>query len=181
MGRRLRRVTAKHHYVDARMIAFQQFCDLQLTSPEPHKRCQGGRCEVLYLHRCSRCGRERYSKYDNPRRIRLPCGSGSLVYLNVGPGSELTDLIHSLGLKESSTCQCEKRKRQMNLWGVDGCRANRDTIISWLKEEYKKATPEQKRIAKRKAFKSGLWTKLWRDPVAGLVDEAIRQAEAKAS
>lgn len=33
-----------------------------------------------------------------------------------------------------SGCQCNNRALQMDSWGVDGCRANRDQIVAWLAE-----------------------------------------------
>lgn len=38
---------------------------------------------------------------------------------------------------EHQGCRCEDRAKQMDIWGVDGCRKNRDTIVAWLVESAK--------------------------------------------
>lgn len=55
-----------------------------------------------------------------------------------GPGSILTGMISSLGIKSSSTCSCRRHALEMNDKGPDWCEQNIDTILSWLKEESQK-------------------------------------------
>lgn len=51
--------------------------------------------------------------------------------LNAGPGTELEKLLAWFA-SPSDKCGCRKHAAQMNAWGVEGCRANLETIIGWL-------------------------------------------------
>jgi IS5 family transposase len=88
-----------------------------------------------------------------------------------GPGWHLERLLASLGLTPGG-CNCEARARQMDLWGVEGCRARRDEILAWLREEQAKRGWAELAGAAWKALSGGL-------PLSaeGLLDEAIRRAE----
>lgn len=55
-----------------------------------------------------------------------------------GPGSILTNMIKSLGIKSSSSCSCRRHALEMNEKGPDWCEQNIPTIVSWLKDESKK-------------------------------------------
>ena len=52
-----------------------------------------------------------------------------------GPGSVLSNMISSLGIRSSHDCSCKKHAILMNEKGCDWCEENIDTIIGWLKEE----------------------------------------------
>ena len=52
-----------------------------------------------------------------------------------GPGTILTGMISSIGIKSSPTCSCRRHAIEMNEKGPDWCEANMPTILSWLKEE----------------------------------------------
>jgi hypothetical protein len=52
-----------------------------------------------------------------------------------GPGSILTGMISSLGIKSTSNCSCRRHALEMNDKGTDWCEQNMPTILSWLKEE----------------------------------------------
>ena len=52
-----------------------------------------------------------------------------------GPGSILTGMISSLGIKSTSNCSCRRHALEMNDKGADWCEQNMTTILSWLKEE----------------------------------------------
>jgi len=52
-----------------------------------------------------------------------------------GPGSILTRMISTLGIKSSSNCSCRKHALEMNEKGPEWCEQNIDTILGWLKEE----------------------------------------------
>ncbi len=52
-----------------------------------------------------------------------------------GPGSILTNMIKTIGIKSSSNCSCRKHALEMNDKGPDWCEENMDTILSCLKEE----------------------------------------------
>jgi hypothetical protein len=57
-----------------------------------------------------------------------------------GPGTELTELLKSYGIEEKSGCSCRAVARQMDQWGVDGCRQqkNLDWIVERVKENAQK-------------------------------------------
>lgn len=52
-----------------------------------------------------------------------------------GPGTILTGMISTLGIKSTSNCSCRRHALQMNDNGPDWCEQNMDTILGWLKEE----------------------------------------------
>ena len=52
-----------------------------------------------------------------------------------GPGSILSGMIASIGIKASPNCSCKRHAIEMNEKGPDWCEQNMDTILSWLKEE----------------------------------------------
>lgn len=55
-----------------------------------------------------------------------------------GPGSVLSGMIASLGIKAAPNCSCKRHALEMNEKGPDWCEQNMDTILSWLKEESSK-------------------------------------------
>lgn len=52
-----------------------------------------------------------------------------------GPGTILTGMISSIGIKSTANCSCRRHAIEMNTNGNDWCEANIDTILGWLKEE----------------------------------------------
>lgn len=52
-----------------------------------------------------------------------------------GPGTILSQMISSIGIKSSPTCSCRRHALEMNEKGVEWCEQNIPTIIEWLKEE----------------------------------------------
>lgn len=66
-----------------------------------------------------------------------------------GPGSILSGMLSSLGIKSAPTCSCKRRALEMNAKGPDWCEQNLDQIVGWLEEEAKKRKlPFIKTIAK---------------------------------
>lgn len=55
-----------------------------------------------------------------------------------GPGTILSGMISSLGIKTTANCSCKKHALEMNEKGPDWCEQNIDTILSWLREESNK-------------------------------------------
>lgn len=53
-----------------------------------------------------------------------------------GPGTELTKML-SWFAKDTPGCKCRDRANTMNIWGVQGCRNNIETILDWLEEAAK--------------------------------------------
>ena len=52
-----------------------------------------------------------------------------------GPGTILTGMISSIGIKSTPTCSCRKHAIEMNTLGNDWCEENIGTVLGWLKEE----------------------------------------------
>lgn len=52
-----------------------------------------------------------------------------------GPGTILTNMISSMGIKSTPNCSCRRHAIEMNDKGPDWCEENLGTILSWLKEE----------------------------------------------
>jgi hypothetical protein len=52
-----------------------------------------------------------------------------------GPGTELKKMLSKIGITATPTCSCNKRAQIMDENGVEWCKANTDTIVSWLREE----------------------------------------------
>lgn len=91
----------------------------------------------------------------------------------LGPGTQLQWLIAELGLSEQKTaCEaCSQRAGQMDAWGVQGCEANRETILGWLREAAAEAgVLEKLRAASRLPVDALL------DPCDWLLTEAIRRS-----
>jgi hypothetical protein len=55
-----------------------------------------------------------------------------------GPGTILSNMISSMGIKSTPNCSCRRHAIEMNIKGPDWCEANMDTILAWLKEESSK-------------------------------------------
>lgn len=97
-----------------------------------------------------------------------------------GPGAELKAILSGLGINPGATCDCNAKSAQMNIWGVEGCKANRNTIVGWLKDGAPRWGWGDWVKAAANAVVSGLVLKLNPlDPFPSLLDEAIRLAEAK--
>jgi len=52
-----------------------------------------------------------------------------------GPGTILSNMLSTIGIKSSPTCACRRHALEMNEKGPDWCEENMETILSWLKEE----------------------------------------------
>lgn len=52
-----------------------------------------------------------------------------------GPGSILTNMISTMGIKSTPNCSCRRHAIEMNDKGPDWCEENMTTILGWLKEE----------------------------------------------
>lgn len=55
-----------------------------------------------------------------------------------GPGTILSNMISTMGIKSTPNCSCRRHAIEMNVMGPDWCEANIDTILGWLKEESSK-------------------------------------------
>lgn len=75
-----------------------------------------------------------------------------------GPGDYLhLAILKWVGEGPTRCCGCNDRIREMNEWGLDGCREHLDTIVEWLTDEaarrgwwkYAVAVPGSKLFIKR--------------------------------
>lgn len=118
--------------------------------------------------------------------------------IGYGPGTELKAMLESVGIVAPPSCDCNAFMKQMDEWGIDGCRANFDAIVErlrqksddwgWTKvfadksketEENHQLTMVEKIKIGVKTFTTGLaWKVNWLDPYPGLAEEAITRAEA---
>lgn len=55
-----------------------------------------------------------------------------------GPGTILSNMISSMGIKSTPNCSCRRHAIEMNDKGPDWCEENMSTILGWLKEESSK-------------------------------------------
>ena len=55
-----------------------------------------------------------------------------------GPGAELTKLLARIGITAKPGCSCKRHASQMDAWGPDGCEANLEKIVGWLRQEAQK-------------------------------------------
>jgi hypothetical protein len=84
-----------------------------------------------------------------------------------------------LGIDPDHGCSCESRAKQMDRWGVDGCREHFEEIRTWLQDAQAKSTWRQKLTAAVKAATSGLALQLNPLDVAGsIVRLAIERANS---
>jgi hypothetical protein len=52
-----------------------------------------------------------------------------------GPGTELKKMLAKIGITATPTCSCNARAQTMDTNGIQWCKDNTDTIVSWLREE----------------------------------------------
>jgi hypothetical protein len=119
---------------------------------------------------CPSCG---FKAAPHARR-NCPSKDHIRIKMRSGPGSELARLLKEIGVKVDCSI-CSEWKRQMNLWGIDGCKEHRQDIIDRLKKAAGEASWSQTFTAA-----SGLLSKSWFlifDPYGSIVDEAIRRSE----
>jgi hypothetical protein len=87
-------------------------------------------------HRCRRCKGTVAVAERDPSRVHQTCGTSALA--PAGPGRELLVLFAELGIKPRKECGCKAYARQMNQWGIDGCRQQRCEIIAHLQSQAEK-------------------------------------------
>lgn len=98
----------------------------------------------------------------------------------IGPGTELKRILRSLGFEATEECPCNKRAAAMNAMGADGCEAEIDKVVGWLREGQDRWGLRDKIIAASRAATNGLALELgvtnWTDPFPALVRLAIKRA-----
>lgn len=140
-------------------------CLYQLVSPDGPP----------YRLRCAACGHARQGPYADPRLYHRNC-ERQTVFPGYGPGTELTSLLRSLNIAEHPGCDCKAKAKQMDLWGVYGCREHLETIVGWLRDgaprwKWTEALAAAARLAMTADFAID-----WRDPFRSIVREAIARA-----
>lgn len=91
-----------------------------------------------------------------------------------GPGTELKLLLASLSIQPKSSCDCTSKAAEMDRLGVEAVRAQRDVWMKHLTDAYHSSGWLEGATAAMLALTLGLPLS-----VQGLLDEAIRRAEAK--
>lgn len=109
-------------------------------------------------------------------RLRPRAYQGKLGH---GPGSELLALFAELhATPPNKGCNCEEVARQMNKWGVAGCRERRNTIIGMIEDNAGRWTWGQLIWNHVKVGVSALANGI-APSLGAIVDEAVRRAEVK--
>lgn len=127
---------------------------------------------------CQRCGNFKWGEFADASMYHTRCGAFGTTRMGAGPGSELITLLKSLGLVESYGCGCKDKARQMDAWGIAGCREHAAEIAEWLRSGEEFVPAWAKTLAVARAFASGLVLSLrWSDPFGSLLREAIRRSE----
>jgi hypothetical protein len=134
---------------------------------------KGSRIEV----HCHKCGT---TMLVGALPVRAACRYRELKI--PGVGDHLADVVRIFEIARKEGCGCDEMIAQMNVWGVDGCRAHRAEIIEQLDRNYHKLTWAEVLAATGSAVASGLALKLNpRDVCGSLVDLAITRAQAAIS
>lgn len=145
-------------------------CDLVLIGPDGKR----------WRFKCRRCGSECRSPLADPAKVHRSCGDHRPI--DDGPGSELKAIIAELGLAGDAGCGCEAMARQMNVWGVCGCREHHAQIVAQLRKAAAKKGWLAKLAAAKAAVAAGLALRIdWLDPAPSLVEIAIERAMERAA
>lgn len=97
-----------------------------------------------------------------------------------GPGTELKAILASVGIVPKLNCGCEAMARRMDDWGPQGCRANRQEIVAFLRKKQRRMSWGERLTLAAQSFATGLILHVNPlDTVNSILDEAIRRAEAK--
>lgn len=96
--------------------------------------------------------------------------------INEPVGTELQNILESLGITDTLGCGCKAMVRRMDKWGIHGCTLNRTPIINQLRKRAKKRGWDEYFTAAQKSLESGLAFRLnWLDPIPDLLTEAMRR------
>ena len=103
----------------------------------------------------------------------VPPGKEMISVPLLGPGTELKGIFTELGITETENCGCRKLMNQMNKWGKD-CILHTPSILRMLRENAVGAGWDKQMKTE--------WPEMWEqfdEVMRGLVEEAVRRAEAK--
>ena len=90
-----------------------------------------------------------------------------------GPGTELSKLLHGIGINPTASCSCKAMAREMDRLGVENCRLNIDKIVEGIEKNQASWGWKEKLTASFKVAAAGYFS------IRSLVEEAIRLAEVK--
>ena len=79
-----------------------------------------------------------YLRIPRERYPQLAAKYGKKPPTTAGPGTELTKLLARVGITAKPGCSCKQHASQMDAWGPDGCEANLEKIVGWLRHEAQK-------------------------------------------
>ncbi len=146
-----------------------------------HQICQGVNCTPEKREKFIRFWTEN-PQIDLQPTPRLAVPPSTKPHLK-GTGTQLLLLLKEMSVTEYTGCSCAAKAALMNRWGPEECTNRREEIIGWIREEASKATWG----AKLKIVGTLLKKKLLNptsafipdptDPVASIVDEAIRRSK----
>lgn len=98
---------------------------------------QVGEVDGRSLHRCLACGREiRLPPSMAGKPITAACGAEPTA-IPAGVGTHLKRLLGWWGYTATAdgSCGCDDHAFEMDIRGLDWCKANRGVILRWLSEE----------------------------------------------
>ncbi len=112
-------------------------------------RCDYQKQEVLnngvYIHKCSRCGDVRQSKYLAHLLHRVCPMSPKMITRNYQTGDQLHELLYDrFGVDMTLTCACKAWIIKMNEGGPEWCRENVQKIVGKMLSEAKQRNWELK-------------------------------------
>lgn len=125
---------------------------------------------------CPVCGFERLTHWP-VEKVRHRCTGSQAPPPRPGPGWHMAQMLTQLGIRprEGDSCKCLKQQAKMDRLGASGCRQKFADLLAHLQAQYDDASLATKLQAAALALTGGLPLSL-----AGLLEEAIRRAEADA-
>ncbi len=95
-----------------------------------------------------------------------------------GPGTQLKQILRSLGMPSEWCESCTQRAATMDRWGVAGCIVHRAEIRGWLVEQQAAASRSTKLAAAWNALRNGsAWQIIQSgDPIEWMIDQALSAA-----
>ena len=75
---------------------------------------------------------------DDPQQFLQSLIRSTLEDNPNGPGTILSGMLSTIGIKSTANCSCRRHALEMNEKGPDWCNENMSTILEWLKEESSK-------------------------------------------
>lgn len=95
----------------------------------------------------------------------------------IGVGSELHDLLATIGINEASGCGCKHKAAEMDINGVAWCESNREGLSKWM------VKASESRLQERKSrllwLPDGLRLPTEQVVAGQLLDEAVRRTRSK--